>query len=118
MHEMSLTLSLLAIVREEMQKHGATRLLLVRVRSGAISQVVPEALDMAFTVLTQGTELEGARLEVAEEALRLACIDCGEEFSPPSGAAAQFTACPQCGQELGHRVLAGKSLYIEHLEVE
>ena len=82
MHEMSLTLSLLAIVREEMQKHGATRLLLVRVRSGAISQVVPEALDMAFTVLTQGT------------------------------------ACPQCGQELGHRVLAGKSLYIEHLEVE
>ena len=118
MHEMSLTTSLLDIVREEMNKHGASRLLLVRVRFGALANVVPEALSMAFEVLTQRTEFEGARLELEEEPILLACGECGREFSPPPAAAARFSACPHCGQELGHRVLAGKSLYIVHLEVE
>ena len=118
MHEMSLTVSLLDIVREEMKKHGASRLLLVRVRFGALANVVPEALTLAFEVLTNGTDFEGARLEFDEEQVRLACGDCGREFSPPSVAAALISACPHCGEELGHRVLAGKALYIDHLEVE
>ncbi len=118
MHEMSLTTSLLDIVREEMSKHGASRLLLVRVRFGTLANVVPEALTMAFEVLTQGTEFEGARLELDEEPILLGCGECSREFSPPPSAAAQFSACPHCGQELGHLVLAGKALYLAHLEVE
>lgn len=118
MHEMSLTSSLLDIIREEMKKHGASRLILARVRFGALANVVPEALSMAFEVLTQGTDLDGSRLELAEEAILLACGECGREFSPPPSAASLFAACPQCGQELGHLVLAGKSLYLEHIEVE
>lgn len=118
MHEMSLTNSLLDIAREEMKKHGASRLLLVRVRYGALANVVPEALSMAFEVLTQGTDLEGARLELDEEPVILACGDCGREFAPPPAAAGMFSACPHCGQDFGHRVLSGKSLYLDHLEVE
>ena len=118
MHEMSLTTSLLDIIREEMNTHGASRLLLARVRFGALANVVPEALSMAFEVLTQGTDFEGARLELEEEPILLACGECGREFTPPFSAAAQFSVCPQCGQELGHRVLSGKALYLAHLEVE
>ena len=47
MHEMSVVTSLLSIVREEMEKHDVHRLLLVRVRYGALSNIVPEALSTA-----------------------------------------------------------------------
>jgi hydrogenase nickel incorporation protein HypA/HybF len=118
MHEMSLTVSLLAIVREEMQKHGAEKLVLVRLRCGALANVAPEALTMAFEVLIDGTALEGARLELTEEPLRLACGACHQEFSPERGVAALFSPCPLCGEDIGHAVLAGKELYIDHIEVE
>ncbi len=118
MHEMSLTVSLLDIVREEMKKHNAAKLLLVRVRYGALANVVPEALAMAFEVLTQGSELEGARLALDEEPVLLSCGGCAREFRPETTAAARFAPCPSCGEELGHTVLTGKELYIDHIEVE
>lgn len=118
MHEMSLTVSLLNIVREEMQKHGATSLILVRVRYGALANVVPEALSMAFEVLTADTDVDGARLEMIEEPVRLACGGCRKKFEPVTAAAAVFSPCPLCGEEIGHTVLSGKELYIDHIEVE
>lgn len=118
MHEMSLCMSLLEIVRQEMEKHGAARLVSVRVRHGALANVVPEALSMAFEVLTIDTDLAGARLDMTEEPVTLACGACGREFAPAPGLTARFAPCPQCGEELGHRVLTGKELYLEHLEVE
>ncbi len=58
MHEMSVVTSLLSIVREEMAKHDVHRLLLVRVRYGALANIVPEALSFAFEALTAGTDFE------------------------------------------------------------
>ena len=118
MHEMSLATSLLAIVREEMGKHGAARLIMVRVRYGALANVVPEALTMAFEVLTVGTDFDGAAIEMIEEPVRLACGCCRKEFEPEAVATAIFAACPLCGKEIGHTVLSGKELYIDHIEVE
>ena len=116
MHEMSLTASLLSIIQDEMRKHQAKRLLLVRVRHGVLANVVPEAMSMAFEVQTSGTELEGARLELVEEPLRLACGACGLEFSPESRPSARFSPCPACGEELGHIVLAGKEPHLARID--
>ncbi len=118
MHEMSLASSLLGIVREEMAKHGAERLLLVRVCHGALANVVPEALLMAFEVQVQGTDFENARLELTAEPVRLACGACGREFEPQGSSLSRFAPCPHCNEDFGHQVLSGKSLYIEHIEVE
>ena len=71
MHEMSVVTSLLSIVREEMEKHDVHRLLLVRVRYGALSNIVPEALSFAFEALTAGTDFEGAVLAVSYTHLTL-----------------------------------------------
>lgn len=118
MHEMSIATSLMSIIRDEMEKHGATRLTLVRVCFGSLSNIVPEALDMAFQVVNSGTEFEGARLEMREDPIRLECGGCGGEFAPEGKRSSRFSPCPVCGREEGHRVLAGKSLFIEHIEVE
>lgn len=118
MHEMSLCSSLLAIIRQEMAKHGAKRLVSARVRHGALANVVPEALAMAFEVLTMETDLEGARLDMVEEPVSLACGNCDKEFVPEPGLSARFAPCTYCGEELGHRIVTGKELYLENMEVE
>lgn len=118
MHEMSLAASLVDIILEEMRKSGASRLVCAHVRHGSLSNVVPGALSLGFEVMTKGTALEAARLEMEEEALVLSCGACAGEFSPPPLATALFAPCPVCGEEIGHTVLAGKTLYLDHIEVE
>jgi hydrogenase nickel incorporation protein HypA/HybF len=118
MHEMSLVVSLLDIVRQEMKSNGAKKLVRVRVRCGVLVNVAPEALRMAFAVQTMDTDLAGARLELVEEPLRLACGACAREFTPVRAPVALFSPCPACGEEIGHRVLAGKELFVERIEME
>ncbi len=83
MHEFSLVAGIMNIVEEELRAHGARRLTLARVRYGALANVVPEAMRMAFEAATTGTPHEGARLELIEEPLRVRCAACGHVFSPP-----------------------------------
>lgn len=118
MHEMSIAQSLITLIREEMTKHSATRLIRVRVRHGVLSGVVPEALSMAFEIMTVDTDLEGALLETFEEPLRLACGSCKQEFTSDSPSPFFFEPCPQCGEEFGHKVLSGKEMYLDQLEIE
>lgn len=99
-----------------MRKHGAGRLVSVRVRYGALSNIVPEALAFAFESLTQAGEFSGARLELREDPLVLSCGGCAREFSPED--ASVFAVCPLCGYEFFHHVASGKDIYLDHLEAE
>lgn len=117
MHEMSVVTSLLQMVREEMHKHNVQQLLLVRVRYGVLTNIVPEALSFAFEALTQGTEFEGARLETEVVPLTLRCVSCGEEFVIEDRNF--FTAtCPSCHTESSHTIVGGRELYLQHIEAE
>lgn len=116
MHELSIAQSLIALIEDEMTKHGKDTLLTVKVRHGRLSAIVPEALEMGFTVLTADTRLAGAKLEMEETPVVLRCRACGKEFSPEGNT--PFAPCPACGEELGHTVLSGRELYIEYLELE
>lgn len=117
MHELSIVQSLLAVIEEEMTKHGKETLVSVKVKHGRLAAVVPEALDMAFTVLTADTRLAGAKLEMEEIPVTLRCRACGHEFTPEA-ATVPLAPCPACGEELGHTVLSGRELYIDYLELE
>ena len=115
MHEMSLVTSLLSIIREETERHALHRLLQVRARYGALANIVPEALSVAFEALTVGTDWEGAVLQAEEIPLSLKCSRCGQIFSPARQK--RFSApCPFCGEEQGHSIGAGRELYIQSME--
>ncbi|MDR2050746.1 MAG: hydrogenase maturation nickel metallochaperone HypA [Deltaproteobacteria bacterium] len=116
MHELSLAAGLLELVRDELARHGAGRLLRARVRYGALSNVLPEALDLAFSSLLRGGPHAGAVLELVEEPLLLRCGSCGEDFTPPEPVL--FVPCPHCGQEFFHSVRKGRELYLDHLEAD
>lgn len=117
MHEMSVVTSLLSIVREEMQKHDVHHLIRVRIKYGALANIVPEALTFAFEALTTGTDFEGAILETEEVPITLKCSYCGHTFSPAKGK--QFFApCPECGEQNGLSMESGRELYVQHIEAE
>lgn len=116
MHELSLAEGLLGLIREEAARHGALRPVRVWVRCGALAQVLPEALELAFASLIQGTAYAGAALELIEDPLVLICGGCGAEFSP--AAPAQLSPCPHCGQEFLHQVKSGQELFLDRLELE
>ena len=117
MHEISIVTSLLALVEEELAKRRLHKLLVVRVRHGALANIAPEAMSFAFEALTQGGPCEGARLELEEAPVALRC-PCGEKFSPTETRELLFAPCPACGEIRGHTVEAGRELYLQHIEAE
>ncbi|SKA68361.1 hydrogenase maturation nickel metallochaperone HypA [Desulfobaculum bizertense] len=117
MHELSIAQSLLAIIREEMDKHELTKLRKVRVKHGKLAAIVPEALEFAFEACIANTPLEGAELEMECVPLKLKCSACGTLFSPEDPDTL-FIPCPNCGEGIGHQVLQGKELYLDNMEAE
>lgn len=117
MHEMSIAQSILDIIKQEMEKNGLKRLIRVKVKHGALTNTVPEALDTCFMALTVGTPLESAVFELESVPALYRCRVCSREFSPEEHNRL-LVPCPHCGDELGHTVLAGKELFIDYIEAE
>jgi len=133
MHEMSLLTNILTIVRDSLRTHELTRLISVKICYGELAQIVPDALVFAFEALTTGTDLDGAVLELERIPLQLSCGACDVAFFPEasresSGADASggirarvsslVSSCPACGTVGGHKILAGKELYVAQMEAE
>jgi len=70
MHELSIAVSLVDAICEELPKLGAVSIRSVRIRVGALSGVVPDALTFAFDVAADGSRVAGARLDIEATAGR------------------------------------------------
>jgi hypothetical protein len=79
MHELSIALSLIDAVCEEMPAWGPdVSVRSIRVRVGPLSGVLPHALAFAFEVAVADSPLAGARLEIEEAEgrdLQLAAVE-------------------------------------------
>ncbi|MBW1999158.1 MAG: hydrogenase maturation nickel metallochaperone HypA [Deltaproteobacteria bacterium] len=113
MHEMSIAQSLVDIVRDEMHRNQARVLRSVHLHIGEMSAIVPQALSFCFHVITEGTEMEGARLDMEIVPLRGYCGRCKREFRIENY---EFR-CPYC-KNGDIETLAGQDLSIVEIEVE
>ena len=113
MHEMSIITGVLDAVCASADQAGATAVLSITLRIGDMTEVVDEALDFAFEVLTEGTLCEGAQLVVNKVHPRSLCFECGTEFDHDRF----HRSCPTCGS-YETRIIAGKELEIESIEVD
>jgi hydrogenase nickel incorporation protein HypA/HybF len=109
-HELSLAG---AIVRTVAAHADGRRVTAVEVKVGHLRQVVPSALEFAFELVAQGTEVEGATLELEDVPARVACSTCAGEHD----VTAFPLACRACGS-LDVVVVGGEELSIESLELE
>jgi hydrogenase nickel incorporation protein HypA/HybF len=122
MHELALSRAIVDAVLRHAEGRPVT---VVRVRVGALRQVVPETLRFNFEIVTRGTGCEGARLELEAIAARLKCVRCGREWDPaprPATEAGELVPpalfrCPRCGAGESD-VIAGEELEVESIDVE
>lgn len=112
MHELGIAQQLLETTLDAARREGAARVDVVRVRIGALSGVVEEALRFAFESLIDGTPAAGARLEVELVPVRCYCGRCDAEFA----AAPLDYVCPGCGEPSGE-VRSGRELNLVSIEV-
>jgi len=113
MHELAVAQDIMDTVLAERQRRNLGAVHIIRVTAAAMSCVDPEALKSAFEVLTEGSELEGVRLEVTKLPMVAVCDRCGAGFDPRAVA----QVCPTCG--VGRLNFSGETaIIVDSLEVE
>jgi hydrogenase nickel incorporation protein HypA/HybF len=110
MHELALAD---AIVRTACRHAAGRRVTGVGVRIGHLRQAVPSALELAFQLLAQHTDLADAALVLKQIPATGRCRDCDAETT-----LARFPLlCASCGSaEL--EILRGEELSVEWIEIE
>ena len=108
MHELAITEGLVDAVSERLPGQRVT---CVRLEIGALSGVVADSLRFCFDLVTEGTSLEGAALEIALPPAVCRCRSCGQEFEPDG----PIVICPCGSAEV--TVLAGQDLRITSVQV-
>jgi hydrogenase nickel incorporation protein HypA/HybF len=109
MHELGIARNVVAIVGEAAHGRPITRIVL---EIGKLSGVLPAAIAFCFDAMADGTQAQGAHLDIREIEGRARCMACGEEFATPT----LLTVCG-CGSRRLVR-LAGEELNVKSIEVE
>lgn len=109
MHELSLASG---VVETAVKHADGLPVRVVRLKVGALRQVVPESLAFYFDFVARGTLCEGARLEQELVAARFRCPACDREWRPEGPA----FRCPDCGSAAD--VVAGEELLIVSIDIE
>lgn len=113
MHEVALAQGIVDIVTEQAKAGGFTRAVVVHVELGALSSVLPDALEFGFESAARGTPAEGARLQLAHRPGTGWCPDCAAEIEVP----ARVALCPRC-QGTKWVVTGGEQMRVLELEVD
>ncbi|MDR2957684.1 MAG: hydrogenase maturation nickel metallochaperone HypA [Coriobacteriales bacterium] len=113
MHEFSLMASVLQVAEQSARQANAQRITRITLKIGALTEVLPDAMQFAHQALTPGTLAEGSDLVLNQIEARSRCLSCGLEYTPDR----YRRYCPDCAA-LACELLAGRELEIESIEVE
>ena len=111
MHELGIAESIAKIVRDEIDRQNLTDVIAVVVRVGALSDVVPEALEFGFEVCTKETNLEGMQLKIERLSAKGRCNGCQRDFEVSEN----IFLCPNC-ESFDIKLTQGQELDIAYLE--
>jgi hydrogenase nickel incorporation protein HypA/HybF len=112
MHELGIMQSTLDIALEWADRHGADRIERLGMRVGALSGVVPDALQFAFEVIKRDTIAATAQLDVESVPLQIYCRSCEREFVS-DGFSHMCTLCDGFDTEIRQ----GRELEITYVEL-
>jgi hydrogenase nickel incorporation protein HypA/HybF len=110
MHELAIAESIVRIAGEHAAGRPVHR---VDVKVGHLRQVVPDSLAFAWELLTDGTALEGAQLDIEHVPAVGRCRACGTE-SEQDGFPLRCATCASLDLE----VVRGEELVVDALELD
>lgn len=112
MHELSIAESILNHVQREMTARQISVIDKIGLRLGALSGVMPDALQFCFQAIVAGTSLEKTELVIENLQIMGKCESCSHEFPIENF----FFSCPAC-RSVQIQVLQGYELEIAYLEI-
>jgi hydrogenase nickel incorporation protein HypA/HybF len=110
MHELSIAD---AIAQVTLRHAGGRRVHKIEVKVGYLRQVVPSALEFAWQLITDGTPLGGAELEIETVPASGRCRACATDTTMESFP----LQCGRCGS-LDVELVAGEELLVDALELD
>jgi hydrogenase nickel incorporation protein HypA/HybF len=113
MHEFGIMSYLLDAVEAKAREVNASQVLAINLVVGDRSSIVDDSLLFYFEMLTPGTLVEGAALNMRRVPTRFYCAPCDQTYDQ-SGS--DF-CCPHCGK-IGKLTDEGSEFLIESIEIE
>jgi hydrogenase nickel incorporation protein HypA/HybF len=110
MHELSLCQAIVGVVKPHADgRHVDT----VRVRIGALRQVVPESLSFCWSLLREHADMPDAELECEFITAQVRCCSCGRDSTITS----QWSLLCPCCESADVEVLCGDEFLVTSLDV-
>ena len=113
MHELSIAQSIIDIVTQESENRNLDRIKAIGVKIGALSGILPDALEFGFDALKKDTDLTDTILEIEEIPVSGNCKDCMKSFEVKD----LIFTCPNCGSG-SIELEKGQELDLAYLEIE
>jgi len=113
LHELSLTQNIVEIAIEHAERESASKICSITLEIGALSGVVPDAVEFAFDVCSKETLAEGAQLKIKRIPALALCQSCEQEIELDH----LTYNCPKC-ESLALEILQGREMSIIELEID
>jgi len=113
MHEFGIAQNIFNAVFREVKKRNISKVISIELEVGRLTAIVPSALEFCFETISQGTLLEGAKLNIVDIPLKMKCNRCGNVYEVED----YSYKCPMCEGE-DYEMVSGDELLIKRLEVE
>lgn len=113
MHELSIAAAIVSEAVKALQAHKGARVEKITISLGRMSGVDKDALEAAFPLAAEETELADTKLVIESIPLVTKCRQCGKQkkHRPPF-----FLTC-KCGNT-DVEIISGKELYIKSMELD
>lgn len=113
MHELSIANSILDIVLNEKKTKKLPDIKAVGLRIGALSGILPDALEFSFDAIKKETLLENTVLKISVISVSAICKNCGENFPVED----LVFSCQKCNST-SIEVDKGQEMDITYLDIE
>jgi len=113
MHELAIAESIIKITLDETERQNLGPVKKIVVRVGALTDVVPDALQFGFEAASADTKLAGTKLEIKTIPVVGKCKSCGKGFEVEE----HIFICPNC-ESFDIEMTRGDELDIEYIEAD
>lgn len=121
MHELYLTSRIVEMVKEEVRKHNAKKVLEVLVVIGEFSFFREDQIQFWYKTLVKDTSLENSKLRIEEEKGVVRCPECGYEGPVEYEEDSLYHIlipifhCPKCGQIVD--LVKGRGCFVKDIRI-
>ena len=121
MHEVSVVSDIVSAILRELENYNVEKVEEVVLVVGEMTSLGDEQLEFAYEIVTKETKLEGSKLVIEHEKIRVKCGSCGYEGgvkmleSDYGEHTIPILSCPECNGKV--KVTAGQACMVKNLKI-